>query len=254
MSMEAVTFAGVLGAVFGSFLNVVAYRLPRHESLVTPGSHCPSCGAPVKAYDNIPILSWLLLRGRCRSCAEPISPRYPLIEALTAVLCASAVLVHRSPPVGIALNVILILLVVPAALIDLEHRIIPNRITALGAIVALAVGLTLDPAGEPERLIAAAAAGGFLLLAALAYPGGMGMGDVKLAGVMGLFLGSAVAPAILAALVAGVLVGLMIVARKGAQEGRKTAVPFGPFLALGALLGVFAGQPLVDVYVKHFLH
>ncbi len=253
MSMEAVTFAGVLGAIFGSFLNVVAYRLPRHESLVTPGSHCPGCGAPVKPYDNIPILSWLLLRGHCRNCAKPISPRYPLIEALTAVLCIGAVLAHGAP-VGIALNVSLILLVLPAALIDLKHRIIPNRITALGAIVALAVGLTLDPAGEPERLIAAAGAGGFLLLAALAYPGGMGMGDVKLAGMMGLFLGSAVAPAILAALISGVLLGLVIVARKGTQEGRKTAVPFGPFLALGALLGVFAGQPLVDVYVKHFLH
>jgi leader peptidase (prepilin peptidase)/N-methyltransferase len=251
--MEAATFAGVLGAVVGSFLNVVAYRLPRHESLITPASHCPNCGTPVKPYDNIPILSWLLLRGHCRSCSEPISPRYPLIEALTAVLCVGAVLAHQSPS-AIALSVLLILLVVPAAMIDLEHRIIPNRITALGAVVALAVGLALDPGGEPERLIAGVAAGGFLLLAALAYPGGMGMGDVKLAGMMGLFLGSAVAPAILGALLSGVLVGVAIVARKGAHEGRKTAVPFGPFLALGALLGVFAGQPIVDVYVNHFLH
>ncbi len=251
--MEAATFAGVLGAVIGSFLNVVAYRLPRHESLITPASHCPICGTPVKPYDNIPILSWLLLRGHCRSCSEPISPRYPLVEALTAALCVGAVLAHHSPS-AIALSVLLILLVVPAAMIDLEHRIIPNRITALGAIVALAVGLALDPSGEPTRLIAGAAAGGFLLLAALAYPGGMGMGDVKLAGVMGLFLGSAVAPAILGALLSGVLVGVGIVAHKGAREGRKTAVPFGPFLALGALLGVFAGQPLVDVYVNHFLH
>ena len=250
--LEAITFAGVLGAIVGSFLNVVSYRLPRHESLISPASHCPKCGTPVKPYDNIPILSWLLLRGRCRSCAAPISPRYPLVEALTAALCVGAVLAHTSAS-GVALSVALILLVVPAALIDLEHRIIPNRLTALGAVLALAIGLALDPAGEPERLIAGAGAGGLLLLAALAYPGGMGMGDVKLAGVMGLFLGRAVAPAILVALLAGVLVGVVVIAEKGAQQGRKTAVPFGPFLALGALVAVFAGQPLIDLYVNHFL-
>ena len=251
--MEAVVFAGVLGAIVGSFLNVVAYRLPRHESLITPASHCPGCGTPVKPYDNIPILSFMLLRGRCRSCSAPISPRYPLVEALTAALCVGAVLAHRSAA-GIALSVALILLVVPAALIDLEYRIIPNRITAVGAVLALVIGLALDPAGEPERLIAGAAGGGMLLLAALAYPRGMGMGDVKLAAVMGLFLGRAVAPAILVALLSGVIAGAVVIARKGAGEGRKTAIPFGPFLALGALAGVFAGQPLVDLYVNHFLH
>jgi len=251
--MEAVTFAGVLGAIVGSFLNVVVYRLPRHESLVTPASHCPRCGTPVKPYDNIPILSWLVLRGHCRGCGEPISARYPLVEALTAALCVGAVLANHSAST-IALGIVLILLVVPAALIDLEHRIIPNRITALGAVLALGIGLALDPGGEPERLIAAVAAGGFLLLAALAYPGGMGMGDVKLAGMMGLFLGSAVAPAILIALISGVLLGAVVIARKGAKEGRKTAVPFGPFLALGALSAVFAGHQLVNVYVNHFLH
>jgi leader peptidase (prepilin peptidase)/N-methyltransferase len=251
--MEAITFAGVLGAIAGSFLNVVTYRLPRRESLVAPASHCPKCGTPVKPYDNIPILSWLLLRGRCRSCSEPISPRYPLVEALTAALCVGAVLAHSSAS-GIALSVALILIVVPAAVIDLEYRVIPNRLTALGAALALAIGLALDPSGEPERLIAAAGAGGFLLLAALAYPGGMGMGDVKLAGVMGLFLGRAVAPAIMVALLAGVLVGGVVIARKGAREGRKTAVPFGPFLALGALVAVFAGNGLVEAYVNHFVH
>ena len=250
--MEVATFAGVLGAIIGSFLNVVAYRLPRHESLVSPASHCPSCGTPVRPYDNIPILSWLLLRGHCRSCSAPISPRYPLVEALTAALCVGAVLVHQTAA-GIALSIALILIVVPASLIDLEHRIIPNRLTLLGAILALVLGTALDPAGEPERLIAGAAAGGFLLLAALAYPSGMGMGDVKLAGVMGLFLGRAVAPAVLIALLAGVLVGAMIVVRKGAHAGRKTAVPFGPFLALGAIVAIYAGQPLIDLYTNHFL-
>jgi leader peptidase (prepilin peptidase) / N-methyltransferase len=249
--METVTFAGVLGAIVGSFLNVVVYRLPRHQSLVTPASHCPACGAPVKPYDNLPILSFLLLRGHCRSCSAPISVRYPFVEALTAALCVGAVLAHSSTA-AIALSVALILLVVPAALIDLEHRIIPNQITALGAVLALIIGLALDPAGEPERLIAGASAGGFLLLAALAYPGGMGMGDVKLAGVMGLFLGRAVAPAVLIALLAGVVVGVGVIVRKGAREGRKTALAFGPFLALGALVAVFAGGDIVSLYVNNF--
>jgi leader peptidase (prepilin peptidase)/N-methyltransferase len=162
------------------------------------------------------------------------------------------VLVHESA-VGVVMSIVVILLVIPAALIDLEHRIIPNRLTALGAILALGVGLALDPSGEPERLLAAAAAGGFLLLAALAYPGGMGMGDVKLAAVLGLLLGRAVAPAILISLVSGVVVGVIVIARKGQREGRKTAVPFGPFLAIGALAAVFAGQPMVDLYVNNFL-
>ena len=250
--MEA-TLAGVMGAVFGSFLNVVAYRLPRRESLVKPRSRCPACGTPVRPYDNVPILSWLLLRGHCRNCAAPISPRYPLVEAGTALLCAGAVLAHDTAA-GIALSVTLILLLVPAALIDVEHRIIPNKLTGAGALLALGLGTALDPAGEPTRLIAGAAAGGFLLAAALAYPGGMGMGDVKLAGVMGLFLGAAVAPAILIALLSGVLAGAVIVARKGAHVGRKTAVPFGPFLALGGVVAVFAGQPLVNWYLHSFVH
>ncbi len=255
--MEA-TFAGLLGAVFGSFLNVVAYRLPRRESLVKPRSRCPSCGTPVRPYDNLPVLSWLLLRGHCRNCSARISPRYPLVEGATALLCAGAVLTHGSAA-GIALSVALILLLVPAALIDLEYRIIPNKLTGAGALLALGLGTALDPAGEPTRLIAGAAAGGFLLIAALAYPGGMGMGDVKLAGVMGLLLGAAVAPAILIALLSGVLLGAVIVARKGARatdlrSAGKTAVPFGPFLALGGIVAIFAGQPIVTWYLHTFVH
>jgi leader peptidase (prepilin peptidase)/N-methyltransferase len=206
----------------------------------------------VKPYDNVPILSWLLLRGRCRNCSAAISKRYPLVEALTGLLCVGAVLAGGSAAT-IVLNVAFILLLVPIAMIDVEHRIIPNRLTALGAILAIVIGTALDPSGEPERLIAGVAAGGALLLAALAYPGGMGMGDVKLAGVMGLFLGSAVAPAMLVALLAGVLFGALVVARIGTQAARKTAVPFGPFLAFGSLFAVFAGEPLVNWYSTHFL-
>jgi leader peptidase (prepilin peptidase) / N-methyltransferase len=252
-SMETATFAGVFGAMIGSFLNVVVYRLPRRESLVRPASHCPACGVAVKPYDNVPVLSWLLLRGHCRNCSAAISKRYPLVEALTALLCVGAVL-SGEDTATIALNVAFILLLVPIALIDFEHRIIPNRLTALGAIAALVLGTALDPSGEPERLLAGLAAGGALLLAALAYPGGMGIGDVKLAGVMGLFLGSAVAPAMLVALFAGVLFGALLAARKGAGVARKTAVPFGPFLAAGSLVAVFAGEDLVNWYSTHFLN
>jgi leader peptidase (prepilin peptidase)/N-methyltransferase len=251
--MESAAFAGVLGAVVGSFLNVVAYRLPRRQSLVRPASRCPACQAPIKPYDNVPVLSWLILRGRCRSCRAPVPLRYPLVEALCALLCVGAVLAGGGAA-KVLLHATTILLVVPIALIDAEHRIIPNRLTALGAVLAVALGVALDPPGEPGRLIAGAAAGGALLVAALAHPGGMGMGDVKLAGVLGLFLGAAVAPALLVALLAGVLAGALVVARKGVPAGRKTAVPFGPFLALGAVLAVFLGDPLVHWYTTHFLH
>ncbi len=248
----ATTFTGVFGAIVGSFLNVVVYRLPRRESVVKPASHCTSCGSTLKPYDKVPVLSWMLLRGRCRNCSAPISSRYPIVEGLCALLCVAAVLAGGSTAT-IALNVVFILLLVPIALIDLEHRVIPNRLTALGAVLALGIGTALDPSGEPARLIAGSAAGGALLLAALAYPGGMGMGDVKLAGVMGLFLGSAVAPAMLIALLAGVLYGALIGAREGARAAGKTAIPFGPFLAFGSLVAVFAGGPLVNLYTTNFL-
>jgi leader peptidase (prepilin peptidase)/N-methyltransferase len=205
----------------------------------------------VRPYDNIPILSWLLLRGHCRSCSAPISPRYPLVEALTAALAVAVVLVKgadRDAWLGLAF----VLVLVPVALIDLDHRIIPNRITLPAAIAAVVIGLATRPHHVPEQLIAGAAAGGFLLIAALAYPRGMGMGDVKLAGVMGLFLGRAVAPAMLVALLSGTLVGAVIIARKGAAEGRKTAVPFGPFLALGGAVGLLAGGPIVSWYLDTF--
>jgi leader peptidase (prepilin peptidase) / N-methyltransferase len=250
--MESAAFAGVFGAVIGSFLNVVAYRLPRRESLVRPASRCPTCQTPIKPYDNVPVLSWLWLRGRCRACSAPISVRYPLVEGACAALCVAAALAGGGAAKAV-LHVALILLVVPVALIDLEHRIIPNRLTAFGAALAIVLGTALEASGEPQRLIAGAAAGGALLAAALAYPGGMGMGDVKLAGVLGLFLGGAVAVAVLTALLVGVVAGAVVIARKGARAGRKTAVPFGPFLALGAIVAVFAGDPLVHWYTTHFL-
>jgi leader peptidase (prepilin peptidase)/N-methyltransferase len=231
---------------------VVIARLPDRRSLLRPRSHCPGCGTPIRPYDNVPVLSWLLLRGRCRSCGESISARYPLVEVATAALCA-LVIVARGTDWDAWLGIVLVLILVPIAFIDLEHRIIPNRILLPGALAAVAIVALAHPAALPEHLIAAGAAGGFLLLAVLAYPRGMGMGDVKLAAVLGLFLGRSVAPAMLAALLSGTLLGAAIMARKGTQEGRKTAIPFGPFLALGALVGLFAGPEIVDWYRHTFL-
>jgi leader peptidase (prepilin peptidase)/N-methyltransferase len=243
--------AAVLGAALGSFLNVVAYRLPRGLSLVRPGSRCPACETPIRPYDNVPVVSWLLLRGRCRSCGAGISARYPLVEGATIALCAVVVVAYGSS-LETWLGLALVLLLVPVTLIDLDFRIIPNRLLAIGAVVALALLAAFDPGEIPEHLIAAVAAGGFFLLAVLAYPSGMGMGDVKLAAVLGLFLGRSVGPAVFVALVAGTVVGGLIIARKGAREGRKTAIPFGPYLALGGLVGLFAGDAIVDWYLATF--
>jgi leader peptidase (prepilin peptidase)/N-methyltransferase len=245
------SYAAVMGAIFGSFLNVVAYRLPRGESLSRPRSRCPGCEKPIRPYDNVPVLSWLVLRGRCRACGIRIPLRYPLVEAGTALLCALVVVAKGADPDAL-LGLVLVLLLVPITLIDLDHRIIPNKLTLLGAVAAPAIVLAVAPDDLAEHLIAGVAAGGFFLLAVLAYPRGMGMGDVKLAAVLGLFLGRAVGPAVFVALLSGTLVGAAVIARKGAREGRKTAVPFGPFLALGAVVALFAGDALVSAYLSTF--
>jgi len=247
-----VSYAAVLiGAIFGSFFNVVAYRLPRGESLSHPPSRCPGCETPIKPYDNVPILSWLALRGKCRACGSRISPRYPLVEGATALLCGLVVLV-KGVNAEALLGVILVMLLVPVTLIDLDHRIIPNRLMIIGAVLAPPLVLLVDPDLLVEHLIAGAAAGSFFLLAVLAYPRGMGVGDIKLAAVLGLFLGRAVGPAIFIALISGTVVGALIMARKGVAEGRKTAVPFGPFLAFGGVVAYFVGDAMVDWYLSTF--
>jgi leader peptidase (prepilin peptidase)/N-methyltransferase len=243
-----VAIVALAGLSVGSFLNVVIYRLPRHESLVTPGSHCPGCGTAIKAYDNVPVFGWLALRGHCRSCKAWISPRYPIVEATTAALAVSVVLVKHSTH-DVALGLALIAVLVPVALIDYDHRIIPNKLTLPAGIVAIAIGLATHPAGVPEQLISGAAGGGFLLIFALAYPKGMGMGDVKLAGVLGLFLGRSVAVAILSSVLLGTIVGTVVIAKMGVGAGRKTAVPFGPFLAIGGVLALLVGPSIVHWYL-----
>ena len=183
------------GLALGSFATVVAHRVPRGESVVSGRSRCPGCGATIAAYDNVPVLSWLLLRGRCRRCGERISVRYPLTELAMAALFAATVLILGTDDVGeLALGLALCTLLVTITLTDLERRVIPNAVLLVGAVIGVAIAAATDPGGLAERGIAAAGAGGFLFCVALAYPRGMGMGDVKLVAVMGLYLGRAVAP------------------------------------------------------------
>jgi leader peptidase (prepilin peptidase) / N-methyltransferase len=241
-----IAFVG--GLIAGSFVTAVAHRVPRGISIVGPRSQCPACGATIAAYDNVPVVSWALLRGRARCCGARISPLYPLTELTVAALFAATVLVHHGDPAEIAIDLVFVTMLAAVTLTDLEQRIIPNRILIAGAVLGMAIAVPTDPGGVPERLIAAAAAGGLLFCVALAYPKGMGLGDVKLTATMGLFLGRAVAPAILVALLAGSLVGVALLMRHGSRA-RKMAIPFGPFLALGGAVGMLAGDQLVNLYL-----
>lgn len=243
----AIAFCG--GLIVGSFVTVVAHRVPRGESIVGPRSQCPACGAQIAAYDNVPVASWLLLRGRARCCGAKISARYPLTELALGLLYAATVLVLWDDATEVLLGLVFMTTLVAVTLTDLERRIIPNKILIVAAVLGLAIAAIGDPSSLPQRAIAAAAAGGALFAVALAYPRGMGLGDVKLAATMGLFLGRNVAPAILVALLAGSLVGLVLIARDGASA-RKRAIPFGPFLALGGVVGMLAGDQMVDWYLS----
>jgi len=241
----------VLGLLVGSFLNVVIHRLPLGESLVTPRSRCVACGVPIAAYDNVPVISWLLLRGRCRHCGTAFSARYPAIEALTGTLFG-AVAAIRGVDGELALELPFVALMIAVAAIDLEHRIVPNKLLAPAAVWALVGWALVDPGFLPEALAAGAGAFTFLLVAALAHPAGMGMGDVKLAGGMGLYLGLSVIPALMVAFLAGSAVGVAMIAREG-SGARKKGVPFAPFLALGGVVGVLVGGDLISLYADRFL-
>ena len=246
-----IALAAVLGAVIGSFLNVVIHRVLAGESLVSPGSRCPECGTPVRPRDNVPVLSWLLLRGRCRACGARISWRYPLVELLTAVAFAAVVAV-RGFDEDLALELPFVAALIALAAIDLDHRILPNKIVYPMAAWGVIATVLVDRDDLLENLAAGAGAFAFLFIAVLAYPRGMGMGDVKLGGAMGLYLGLSVIPALLVAFLSGSLVGLGMIAREGASA-RKKAVPFGVFLALGGIVGVLVGPELVDLYEDRFL-
>jgi leader peptidase (prepilin peptidase) / N-methyltransferase len=250
-SAAEVVGTGLFGALIGSFLNVVAHRVPAGESLVSPGSHCPHCGAPVRPWDNVPVVSWLVLRGRCRDCNAPISPRYPLVELVTALVFAAVVAV-RGFDDDLVLELPFVAALIALAAIDFDHKLLPNKIVYPLAAYGVIATLLVDRDDLVENLIAGAGAFAFLLAAVIAYPRGMGMGDVKLGGAMGLYLGLSVIPALLAAFLSGSIVGVIILAREGAA-GRKKAVPFGVFLALGGIVGVLAGPELIDVYESNFL-
>lgn len=237
------------GLAIGSFLTVVAHRVPRGESVVAPRSRCPGCGTGIPAYDNLPVVSWTLLRGRSRCCGDRISARYPLIELSLGLLYAMTAAVLWGDPAEVLLGLVFVSVLVTVTVTDLERRIIPNKVLLVAAVLGIAIAAVGDPGSLPARLAAAAGAGGLLLAAALAYPQGMGLGDVKLAAVMGLFLGRNVAPALLVALLAGSIVGLILIVRRGAAA-RKDAIPFGPFLALGGVIGLLAGDQLVDWYLQ----
>lgn len=251
-----VVVAGVFGLAIGSFLTVVVDRVPEHVSIVSPGSRCPGCGQEIRARDNIPVVSYLLLRGRCRACGEPISIRYPLLEALTALVFAATAAAHHAPYVAIMLCALDAVLIAVSA-IDIERRIIPNAITypalvafAVAVVAGWALGVGLTPSQAAIGFLAYG--GAFLLIALISR--GMGMGDVKLAGLIGLVLGSLglryVAAAAGVAILLGGLGGLLALA---IGRGRKSTIPFGPYLAAGGIVAVVFAQPISDWYLRTFL-
>jgi leader peptidase (prepilin peptidase) / N-methyltransferase len=241
-----VLVTGLLGLIAGSFLNVVIHRIPLRESVVHPPSHCPACGEPIRPRDNVPLVSYLLLWGRCRSCKARISLRYPLVEALTGILFAGA-----AYEFGLNLELLsalaLILALVALAGTDLEHRLLPNVIVGPATLV----GFVLSVLASPERwwiyLVSAVAVAGGLFALTLVYPGGMGMGDVKMGGMLGAFLGPYAALAVFLGALCGALTGGVLMAV--GKVRRRYALPFGVFMALGGIVTLFAGPELWELYV-----
>lgn len=241
--MAVVSF--LLGLVVGSFLNVVIYRLPLRESLVRPGSHCPACGEPVRWHDNVPVLSWLFLRGRCRDCGVKISVRYPLVEVIVgAAFLLSFVQfgIDWRLPVAWAF----IAAMVAVAFIDYDHMIIPNKIVLPGALLGLMASIAIDPQDWWKYLAGSAGAALFLFALAMIWPGGMGPGDIKMAAFMGAVLGTGVIVALFAAFLIGAVAGLILIATR--RHSRKDKIPFGPYLALGSVVAVFVGHTLLSSY------
>jgi leader peptidase (prepilin peptidase)/N-methyltransferase len=236
------------GLALGSFLNVLASRLPLGRSPVTPRSACMACERTLEWYENVPVLSYVALRGRCRTCRTPISLRYPLLEAGTALLIA-ACLVAFGPTLDAAVAALVCAVLVTITATDVEHRIIPNRVVVPGALVVLVAQTALHPG--PEWLLAALAASFFLFAAFLAYPSGMGMGDVKLAFFLGAALGRTVGVALMIGMLAALVPSLGLLIRHG-SAARKMYIPFGPFLALGGVIALFAGARLLDAYLELF--
>ncbi|MBG0830671.1 prepilin peptidase [Planomonospora sp. ID67723] len=255
MDTLVLVLAGVLGLLVGSFLNVVIHRVPRAESLLRPGSHCPHCAAAVRPWQNVPVLSWLALRGRCAACREPISARYPLVELATAVLFAAVTARFGVTP-ELPAYLYLAAVAVALSMIDFDVHRLPDAIVkpsyAVGALLLAPAAVTgADWTPALRGLAAMAVLFAFYFALAWIYPGGMGFGDVKLAGLLGLYLGwlgwSAVVIGTFAAFLLGGLAGTALLA--AGRAGRKTAMPFGPAMLAGALLAVFAAGPIAAWYV-----
>lgn len=237
------------GLVVGSFLNVVIYRVPRKESLVRPGSHCPRCGHAIRWYDNVPVVSWLALHGRCRDCGNAISWRYPFVEGLTGILFLAAFLAF-GPGGRMLLNWGFLAVLVSLFFIDLDYLIIPDRIVLPAAAIGLAAAIALQPSEWWQYVVAGLGAAGFLFLIALIWAGGMGFGDVKMALLMGFVLGSRVIVGLFAAFLLGGVVGVALVAT--GMRSRKDHIPFGPFLALGSTVALFWGESILNLYLRLF--
>jgi leader peptidase (prepilin peptidase) / N-methyltransferase len=247
-ALAAVAFAP--GLALGSFLNVVAARVPLRRSLVKPRSACMDCGHEIRWHDNVPLVSYALLRGKCRDCGVHIPLVYPAIELATALLVAGCVFAFGVSWKALVAAFFCCVLVAVSA-IDAEHRIIPNRIVLPAAVVVLVANTALTL--SPQWAIGAVGASGFLFAAALAYPAGMGMGDVKLALLMGAALGKTVSVALMLGMLAAMVPGVYLLARHG-SAARKMGVPFGPFLALGSIIALFWGHDLLHAYFSTLHH
>jgi leader peptidase (prepilin peptidase)/N-methyltransferase len=248
------TVFALSGLAFGSFLTVVVHRVPREESVVAPRSACPACRTVIPARDNIPVLSYVVLGGRCRTCAAPISVEYPATEAATAALFVGASLAFRQTTVA-GLVALLLGVALAAGAIDVRHRIIPNRLTYSAILVAMASIAALSLAGQPVSpvgaLVGGAAFGGALFMVALISPGGMGMGDVKLAALIGLVLGAVGLRYVAVAAGGAVLLGgAAAIVALCLGRSRKATIPFGPFLAGGAAVAALAGGPVAAWYTS----
>ncbi len=241
-ALAVVVFAP--GLALGSFLNVVAARVPLRRSIVRPPSACMSCNREIAWYDNVPLLSYFLLRGRCRHCEARIPFLYPAVELVTALLLAGCVLAFGLTARA-AIAAFFCAVLVAVSVIDLEHRIIPNRIVLPATVVVLVANSARDL--SPEWALAALAGSGFLFAAAIAYPAGMGMGDVKLALLMGAALGRTVSVALMVGMVAALVPSVVLLARHGAKA-RKMGIPFGPFLAIGSVVALFWGHEILHAY------
>lgn len=248
MSMALAVAAFAPGLAIGSFLNVVAARVPLKRSVVKPASACMSCGHELAWYENVPVLSWLALRGRCKGCGTSIGVVYPAVELVTALLIAGSFLAFGWSGKSFVAAFFCATLVTVSAT-DLSHRIVPNVVVLPAAVVVLVAMTALDP--SVEWLLGALGASLFLFLAALAYPAGMGMGDVKLALLLGAMTGRHVPVALMAGMILALVPSVVLFARHGGAA-RKMGIPFAPFLALGGLVALFAGEAVLDAYLNLF--